>query len=39
MAISYRGSYDNGGAANTNGTGLTFSLSGTSAVGGFISAP
>jgi hypothetical protein len=39
MAIGYRGSYDNGGAANTNGTGLTFSLSGTSAVGSFISAP
>jgi len=32
MAIGYRGSYDNGGAANTNGADLTFSLSGTNAV-------
>lgn len=36
MAVGYRGSYDNGGAANTNGTGLTFSLSGTSAAKGDV---
>ena len=36
MAIAYVGSYDNGGAANTNGTGLTFSLSGTNAALGDV---
>lgn len=36
MAVGYRGSYDNGGAANTNGSGLTFSLSGTSAAKGDV---
>ena len=36
MAIGYRGSYDNAGAANTNGSNLNFSLSGTSAALGDV---
>ena len=36
MAIALRGSYDNGGAANTTGSGLNFSLSGTNAVAGDV---
>lgn len=36
MAAGYRGSYDDGGAANTNGSNLTFSLSGTNAVKGDV---
>jgi hypothetical protein len=31
VAIAYRGGYNDGGAANTNGSGLNFSLSGSSA--------
>jgi len=36
VAIAYVGSYDNGGAANTNGSDLNFSLSGTNAVAGNV---
>jgi arylamine N-acetyltransferase len=36
MAINYVGGYTSGGAANTTGTGLHFSLSGSSAAAGHV---